>query len=180
MKISHVIALSVLITLGSPIQAEETETLTVSEFTFEFGEPWIRQQVNSSMRAGQLVYDHEDEALKDIELVIFYFGPSNGGGKQANLDRWIGQFEGEPETKLEDRELGDREISFLEARGTFLESMGGGPFAGPKTPRPGYMMLAAIFPSDEGWVFLKATGPEKSIEAMKDAYYAFAESPFSE
>ena len=26
------------------------------------------------------------------EVAVFYFGPGQGGGVQANIDRWIGQF----------------------------------------------------------------------------------------
>lgn len=162
-----------------PATAEDPETLSVSEFEFKFGKPWIRQQVNSPMRAGQLTYDHEDEALADVDLVIYFFGAGQGGGAQANIDRWIGQFEGTPESKTEEKELGDKKVIFLEASGTYMESMGG-PFSGNKTPKADYTMLAAILPSAQGDVFLKLTGPNDSVAAMKDAFMAFAESPFSE
>jgi len=159
--------------------AEDKETLEVSEFTFSYEEPWVRQQVTSSMRAGQLTYDHEDENLEDVDLVLYYFGPGQGGGIQANIDRWLGQFDGEPESTTEKRELGDKEVTFLTASGTYMESAGG-PFSGNKTPRPDYTMLAAILPSPEGAVFLKLTGPNDSVAAMKDDFEAFAASPFSE
>ena len=29
--------------------------------------------------------------------MFFHFGPSNGGGVQANVERWFGQFEGSRE-----------------------------------------------------------------------------------
>jgi len=164
----------------APGFSEDMETINVSEFTFEYGKPWVRQQVTSSMRAGQLTYDHEDESLKDVDLIIYYFGQGQGGGTQANIDRWLGQFEGTPESKLEEKEMGDKKVTFLTAKGTYMESMGGGPFSGNKEAKSDYTMLAAIFPSERGDVFLKLTGPTKSVEAMKDAFTAFAESPFSE
>ncbi|MEM1441359.1 MAG: hypothetical protein AAGF67_03390, partial [Verrucomicrobiota bacterium] len=77
------------------LRAEEKDSLIVSEFTFKFGEPWIRQQVTSPMRAGQLTYDHEE--LDDVDVILYYFGEGQGGGTQANIDRWVGQFEGTPE-----------------------------------------------------------------------------------
>ncbi len=159
--------------------AEDKETLKVSEFTFSFGDPWIRQQVTSSMRAGQLTYDHKDENLKDVDLVIYYFGQGQGGGIKANLDRWIGQFEGTPKSKIEEKEMGERKVSFLTASGTYMESSGG-PFSGNKTPRPESTMLAAILPSEQGAVFLKLTGPTESVEAMRKDFEAFAASPFAE
>lgn len=161
------------------LQGEDKESLKVSEFTFSFGEPWVRQQVTSSMRAGQLTYDHEDEDLEDVELVLYYFGQGQGGGIQANIDRWIGQFQGSPESNVEEREMGDRKVTFLTASGTYMESSGG-PFSGNKTPRPDYTMLAAILPSPQGAVFLKLTGPTDSVAAMEDDFESFAASPFEE
>lgn len=168
---------ALLMTPSAPLRAEE-DSLKVSEFTFTFAKPWIRQQAASAMRAGQFTYDHEDESLADVELVIFFFGPGQGGGTQANIDRWVGQFEATPETKTEEKEMGGKKITLLTAKGTYLESSGG-PFSGNKTAKPGYTMLAAILPSEQGDVFLKLTGPTKSVDAMGDAFLTFTGSPFA-
>ncbi len=177
--LSILFAAGLLLTSPLSLRAEEAGSLKVSEFTFSFAKPWVQQQVTSSMRAGQFLYDHEDEGLTDVELVLFFFGAGGGGGTQANIDRWIGQFEGTPETKTEEKEMGDKKVTLLTAKGTYLESMGG-PFSGNKTPKADYTMLAAILPSDQGDVFLKLTGPTKSVEAMGDAFLKFTASPFAE
>jgi hypothetical protein len=177
--LSTILAAALLLTPSIPLRAEEPDSLKVSEFTFTFSKPWVRQQVASAMRAGQFIYEHEDESLADVELVIFFFGAGQGGGTQANIDRWIGQFEGTPESKTEEKEMGGKKVTLLTAKGTYLESMGG-PFSGNKTPKPYYTMLAAILPSEQGDVFLKLTGPTKSVEAMGDAFLKFTESPFAE
>lgn len=167
--------------LAAPLLHAEDESIKVSEFTFTFGKPWIRQQAASSMRAGQFLYDHADEKLTDVELVIFFFGAGGGGGIQANIERWLGQFEGTPESKIEEKEMGGKKVTLLTAKGTFLETMAGaGPFSGgPKTPKPDTVMLAAILPSEQGAVFLKLTGPAKSVEAMKADFDKFVASPFA-
>jgi hypothetical protein len=174
-----ILAAALLLTPSTPLRAEEADSLKVSEFIFTFSKPWVRQQVVSAMRAGQFTYDHEDENLADVELVIFFFGAGQGGGTQANIDRWVGQFEGTPESKTEEKEMGGKKVILLTAKGTYLESMGG-PFSGNKTPKADYTMLAAILPSDQGDVFLKLTGPTKSVEAMGDAFLKFTESPFAQ
>jgi len=170
-----------LIAFAFPLAGETRaeESMAVGEFTFEYGEPWERQQVTSRMRAGQLTYDHEDENLEDVDLVLYHFGAGRGGSIQANIDRWIGQFQGTPESETEKVELGDREVTFLTATGTFMQSSGG-PFAGEKTPKADYTMLAAILPSQQGDVYLKLTGPSDSVSAMEDAFRDFAESAFDE
>jgi len=179
MKLTQPLALAAAL-LGFALPGfGEDQTIDVSEFTFKYGEPWIRQQVSSPMRAGQLTYDHKDENLKDVDLVIYFFGAGQGGGIQANIDRWIGQFEGTPKYTIDKKDLGGKEVTFLEASGTYMESMGG-PFSSSKTAQPDFTMLAAILPSDQGAVFLKLTGPNASVEALKEDFTKFAESPFAE
>ena len=179
MKLTQPLALAAVI-LGFALPTlGDDETITVSEFTFKYGEPWVRQQVASPMRAGQFTYDHEDEKLKDVDLVIYFFGAGQGGGIQSNIARLIGQFEGTPKYSIDKKSFGGKDVTFLEASGTYMESMGG-PFSGNKTSQPDYTMLAAILPSDEGAVFLKLTGPNDSVEALKEDFNKFAESPFAE
>ena len=61
-----------------------------------------------------------------------------------------------------------------------VDSMpGAAPFAGPKTPKADYMMLGAVIEDEKGSVFLKMTGPAKSVEAVKAAFKKLAESPFA-
>jgi hypothetical protein len=180
MKFSPLLLAATILSMSlTHLRAEDTDSLKVSEFTFSFGKPWIQQQVTSSMRAGQLLYDHEDDSLTDVELVFFFFGAGGGGGTQANIDRWIGQFEGTPESKTEEKEMGTKKVTLLTAKGTYMESMGG-PFSGNKTPKPDTTMLAAILPSDQGDVFIKLTGATKSVEAMGDAFMKLISSPFAE
>lgn len=171
---------SVLLATAAVLRAED-ETITVGEFTFSYGKPWVRQQAVSPMRAGQFLYDHADESLADTELVIFFFGAGGGGGVQANIDRWLGQFEGTPMSKTEEKEMGGRKVILLTVKGTYLETApGAGPFSGaPKTPKSDYTMLAAILPSGQGDVFIKVTGPTRSVEAMRGAFDTFIASPFA-
>ncbi|MEM9283410.1 MAG: hypothetical protein AAGA96_16425 [Verrucomicrobiota bacterium] len=173
----HFFAFLLYSTVSLPTSAysENSESLAVSDVTFEYGEPWIRQQPSSSMRVAQLLFDHEDDSLTDIEMAVFLMG----GGTRANLDRWIGQFNPAPESQEETLTFGDRELVLFEATGTYMESAGG-PFSGNQTPRENYTMLAAIIPTSQGTVFLKLTGPNDSVAAMKEAFLEFAKSPFKE
>ena len=157
-------------------QEKALEPITAGEFSFSYDKPWIRQAVTSRMRAGQLTYKQSDEKLKNVDVVIFYFGAGPAGGIEANLKRWAGQFTGGAETKTEKKKVNDREIIYFTGKGTFQDSVGG-PFSGKTVERPNHTMLAAILPSEKGPVFLKMTGPNDSVAAAKDAFVAFAESP---
>ena len=181
MKLTHSLVLAAaLISFPLPAFSENQETFNVAEFTFKYSDPWVRQQPSSGMRAAEFTYDHEDENLEDIDIVFFVFGGTAGGVK-ANMDRWVGQFEGTPEYKIEEKEMNGTEVSFLTASGTFMESMGGGPFSGgEKKAMPDYMMLAAFIQGTQQAVILKLTGPSESVEALKKDFMSLATSPFTE
>ena len=57
--------------------------------------------------------------------------------------------------------IGGTKVTFAQAHGTFLS---GRPF-GPKTPKPGFAMLAAIIEGKQGAIFVKMTGPKETVEA---------------
>ena len=72
MKTPNSILAIFLLFASTGLMADEKDSIKVSEFTFKYGEPWIRQQVTSSMRAGQLTYDHKDEKLKDVDVAEMF------------------------------------------------------------------------------------------------------------
>ena len=81
------------------------KSLTAGEFDFKYAKPWVSQEVTSSMRAGQLTYKQKSQYLEDVDLVIYYFGEGQGGGIEANINRWVGQFQGTPEKKIEKKKI---------------------------------------------------------------------------
>lgn len=172
------LAAALLLTSVSFLSAEET--IEVSEFTFRYDKPWLRQQTSSPMRAGQFLYEFEDKNQAGVELVLFFFGPTGGGGVQANIDRWMTQFVGSPESKIEEKEFKGRKVIFVTLKGTYQDTMGAARFSGPQEPKENYTMLAAILTSEKGDVFLKFVGPNASIDAAKADFFKFVTSPFAQ
>lgn len=95
-----------------------------------------------------------------------------GGGVEANIDRWIGQFK-QPDgsstrekTKIEKAKVGETEIHVVDITGTYMDRPGG-PFAGGRViPREGYRMLGAIIVTkSSGHYFVKMLGSEKTVAA---------------
>ncbi len=107
------------------------------------------------------------------ELAVFYFGQGQGGGVDANVQRWVNQFQmpegasAEKDTKTKKEKLAGLPVTTVDVKGTYN---GGGPMMGPATPKPGYRLLGAIIEGPQGAVFFKLTGPEKTVAA--------AEKPF--
>ncbi|MEO0447504.1 MAG: hypothetical protein AAF191_15635 [Verrucomicrobiota bacterium] len=150
--------------LAAPV-ASLGEEVRVSDYTFETGDAWENVTSGRPMRAAELKFDAEGD--DDPVAVFFYFGPGQGGGLEANVDRWKGQFDGGP--SAEEREDLEGGGVYLVLTGTYMESMGG-PFAGPKTPKPEYKMLAAVLPSEQGAVYIKMTAPAVVADEARAAF----------
>ncbi len=99
------------------------------------------------------------------ECGVFYFGEGQGGGVDANIDRWVSQFEGAKAPVRKKEKLGGFGVTTVEVDGTFASSMGGP--MGPKTPKPGFKLLGAIVEGPKGSVFFKLTGPAKTVEGAR-------------
>lgn len=160
-----------IVTLPS-LRAEDT--LEVANLTFKLPEPWKKVPTSSQMRAGtaQITVEGSETPL---EAVFYYFGSGQGGDVDANITRWLGQFEGEPESKREEIKVGDHKVDLVIANGTYLD---GPPFGGTKTPRPDYTLLGAIVPAADANVFIKLTGPKAAVAKAIEAFKKLSTSPF--
>src|SRR5256885_1157294 len=70
------------------------------------------------MRAAQLEYTADG---KTAEAIFYFFGQGQGGGTQANVDRWLGSFQEPKEkinSKVEKKKVGSGEVTYVEAEGT--------------------------------------------------------------
>jgi hypothetical protein len=101
------------------------------------------------------------------ECVVYFFGEGQGGGVEANLERWKGQLKGpggKPvESKTAKRKVRNLPVTTIDAVGDYTGM--GGPMAASRTVKPGYRLLGAIIEGPGGNVFLKFTGPFKTVAA---------------
>ena len=109
---------------------------------------------------------------QDGELAVFYFGPGQGGGVDANVRRWLGQFvtpDGSPMTAdaadRSEQEVNGLRVTILDVSGTYLFKPF--PMAPRATPMPGYRMLAAIVQGPDAPIFFKLTAPAKTAAAAE-------------
>ncbi len=103
-----------------------------------------------------------------------------GGGVQANIDRWIGQFsqpDGSPsnaKAKQKRETINGFGVTTVDLTGTF--NSGGMGMGGATTPKTGYRLLGAIVEAPSGEVFFKLTGPEKTITAAQKDFQSLLKS----
>jgi len=148
--------------------AQAPKSFKVGEFSFTRPVNWEWVEVTSSMRKAQLKVNDADKK-GSAEVIFFYFGEGNGGGTQANVDRWLGQFQ-EPKdkinSKVEEATAGKHKVTYVQAEGTYMSGMPGG----PKTAQPNSMLMGAILESNQGNVFVRLTGPADLAKASKSDF----------
>lgn len=97
------------------------------------------------------------------ECAVYYFGPGQGGGVDANLQRWMGEFQ--PLEKHDIRKLqpGGIAVTRIVARGTYVAHS----MRGPEEPseKPKWALLGAVVEGPKGDIFFKLTGPAATVDA---------------
>lgn len=159
--------------------AQDPGMLRAAGIVFDIPETWTRVEPSSSMRLAQFALPGEAGAA---ELTVFAFGPGQGGGTQANIDRWIGQFENteapdQPApSSTETFEMDGLTVWLVRAQGRYDPGTMGGmaPATAPVDDAALFGVIVEGGPS--GAVFLKAAGPRATMEAHDAALEAMARS----
>jgi hypothetical protein len=126
----------------------------------------------SGMRQAQFRMAPVEGDAEAGEVNVFYFGPTSGGGVEANLTRWIGQItleEGvDPATAVERSNFtADGMAGHVVALNGSYKTGGGRPMGGDGELMPGYRLVGVVIEGPEGSVFFKLTGPEATARAME-------------
>ncbi len=158
---------------GSAEAAEAPATFKVSELAFTRPSAWEWVPSQSPMR--KAVLKAPNSAGEAGEVIFFHFGAGNGGGTQANVDRWFRQFK-EPKEQIkartEEGKAGNNKLTYVFAEGTYLSGMPGG----PQTPKPGFSLLGAIIEHPSGNIFIRYTGPKALVESTTQDFKKLVES----
>jgi hypothetical protein len=147
---------------GRGFAAEPVE-FTVGAFVFDRPEGWSWIAAASPMRKAQLAVKGEGGSMGDV--VFFHFGPGQGGTVEANVERWVKQFQDGTSSSRKESP-GGKSVTFVQAEGTFLSGMPGT----PTVPMEGFALRGAILESPEGDVYVKFTGPKALVDASSAAF----------
>lgn len=148
---------------ASPGAATPGAPGAMADLPFELPEGWQETQPSSQMRLKQATIPGPGG---DAELAVFFFGTGSGGGVEDNIERWIGQMEPTAEPQRDSFESGGYRVTWVEVDGTLK----GGTMGGPAEAQPGSTLLGAVVEGPGGPWFFKATGPEATLEAERDAF----------
>lgn len=126
-------------------------------------------QPERPMRAATYTVPAAGGDTEASEFAVFYFGPGQGGGTQANLDRWQAQFsEKTGAAKTAEMKVEGMTVTTIEVSGTYQLSPN--PMSQQRVAKPGYRLLGAVVEAPQGAVFFKFTGPAKTVAANEAAF----------
>jgi len=135
---------------------------------------WSSEAPSNTMRKAQFRAPRAAGDGEDGECVVFYFGEGGGGGVDANLERWCGQF-AQPDgsnssAKLvrSERSVNGMKVHEVELAGTFVAETS--PGSGVRVNKPDFALRGAIVESDHGAYFVKFTGPAATVAQQADAF----------
>jgi len=108
------------------------------------------------------------------ECAVSYFGAGQGGVVDANIDRWVGQFETPVPPAKSHREVNGLKVTTVQINGTYMGMGGMMTESSPK--KENYRLLGAIVEAPEGLVFFKMTGPQTTIADAEKEFDAMVGS----
>ncbi|ATB29320.1 hypothetical protein [Melittangium boletus] len=162
-----------------PAQAAQPAAPEAGGLTWTAPKDWEAQPARP-MRAATYRIAPAKGDTDSAELAVFYFGPGQGGDVDANVKRWVGQFQKPDGTAVTDKEtrtkketLNGLSITTVDVKGTYT---GGGPMMGPSSPKPGSRLLGAIVEGPEGPLFFKLTGSERTVNGAEKGFRKLVES----
>jgi hypothetical protein len=125
-------------------------------------EGWVRKQPLSTIVEHEFSVPAAKDDPADGRMTVM----AAGGGIEANIDRWYGQFTQPDGGSTKDRAkvkkiaVAGQDVHLVDLTGTFKDQRG--PMA-PVVERPKYRMLAAIIATKMGNYFVKFYGPQRTV-----------------
>jgi hypothetical protein len=120
---------------------------------------WV-EELATGMRLATYVIPAPVAGGEAARCAVYYFGPGQGGGTDANIERWIGEFESPSDPVRRDSEVRGFRVSRVEVTGTYRAHAD--PAQGSSAPSPNWTLIGAIVEGPHGAVFFKLTGPSGS------------------
>jgi len=164
------------------LAATHAFTLAAPLATLKFDAPadWISKAPSSSMRVAEWSLPKTAGDAEDAILTLYFFGASQGGNVQANLDRWIGQMaqpdgrQSKDVAKTSSLTSHGLKVTLVDVPGTYVAEVT--PGSTEHFNKPGFRQCAAVVETPGGPYFVKLTGPEKTVAKWQDSYTAFLKS----
>jgi hypothetical protein len=165
---------------NSQSNSAQSTTNTSGELRYTAPADWVKEQPSSGMRVAQYKLPKADGEGEDASLVIYFFGATQGGAVQANIDRWISQMQqpdgssSKDKAKIETTTVNGLKVTNVDVAGTYTAEMA--PGTGNQRNDANYRMRAAVIETPKGNYFLKLVGPAKTMDRWEQTVTDFVKS----
>ena len=143
-----------------------------STLTYDAPAAWKVRPPASSMRVAEFVIPRAEGDQDDADVIIYFFG-GGGGSVDANIQRWIGQFERTPgsEPQRSAFVVNGLKVTTVDVSGRYVAEVR--PGATERHNKPNFRMRAAVVETPGGPYFVKFTGPAATVGRGMAAFDAF-------
>jgi gluconolactonase len=159
----------VTLTIAQPAVADEkpegSSEVKLRDLTLTVPAAWKKEEPKSRLRLGQFSITAAEGDKEGAELAVFNFGA--GGGIEANIRRWIGQFQVKGRTVRVTRgKAAQGNYALVDLSGTYKKPIGP-PVQGKTADAPGTRAVSVILAIEtKGLYFLKLVGPQKTVSGQ--------------
>lgn len=157
--------------------ADAGAAATILDYPAAVPVSWTARETTNEMRLAEYAIPAAAGA-ESAEVVVYYFGPGQGGSVEANIARWTGQFTTPDGGAVEPVVSPVADAAFpttlVELEGSYGRGIGMGP--GRDEARPGQALVAAVVETPKGNLFIQLFGPVAEVEAARAGFLTFVRS----
>ena len=167
--------ISTLVALGA------VPTLAVAALTYDVPAGWTPKTPSSSMRVAEFTLARVAGDAEDASVTVFFFGASQGGNVQANIDRWVGQM-AQPDGRSSNEiaktttaaAASGLKLSLVDVTGTHVAEVA--PGSAEHFNKPGFRQIAVYVETPGGPYFVKCLGPAATVARWHESLQTFLHS----
>ena len=133
------------------------------------------------MRVAEFTVPKVGTDKEDAAVIVYFFGSTQGGTVQANLDRWLTQMT-QPDGRAS-KDVAKRTsfkttsglaVTLLDLTGTYVAEVQ--PGSTERFNKPGFRLKAAVVETPGGPYFVRLIGPAATVAKSDEAFLAFLRS----
>ena len=170
-----------LSTIALTLIALASASFSAATLKFDAPTGWTSKTPSSSMRVAEFTLPRVSGDSEDASVTVYFFGASQGGNVQANIDRWIGQMaqpDGQPSSKVAKTTASTTtsglKLSIVDVSGTYVAEVA--PGSSERFHKPGFRQIAVYVDTPGGPYFVKCVGPTATVTKWHDSLQAFLRS----
>ena len=171
---------SVACSSSASLTSQQSNVPANGDLHFKAPDGWLTEKPSSNMRVAQYKLPKAEGDPEDASLVLYYFGATQGGTTQANIDRWINQMQQSDGSASKDKAKTDNltvnglKVSTVDVTGTYTAEMT--PGSGDRHNNADYRLRAAVIETPKGNYFAKLVGPAKTIARWDQSFNDYLKS----